>query len=291
MADLKLRTSGTLSALAKALAYCSEQATNTANVSSGSSHDVVSRYWNWATNATGQLANQMPHEAAQSLIRTPAHWSIRRLDAKDNNAYLYVADELRDRARAFDELRQYVEELSARWTMPGLKVVPDTNIFLHYARRFDLVAWRRVLAPDANSVHLVLPMTVVYELDKAKHNTKKLDDGTTVGTRARKTLQRIDELIPASDPHQRVSLTGHGSAEDIVTVQVLIDPLEHVPLPSPDSEIVDRAAYLQRITGSPVTVVTGDSTMRLLAAANGLQVAHLAPDSEHGKHGGLAEGD
>jgi hypothetical protein len=54
---------------------------------------------------------------------------------------------------------------------------------------------------------VVLPLVVVHEFDKNKTNTKKLDDGTVVKTRARKTLNRIDELIPTGHPTKRAVLT------------------------------------------------------------------------------------
>jgi predicted ribonuclease YlaK len=184
-------------------------------------------------------------------------------------------------ARAMEEMKLEVDQLAARWTVAGQIVIPDTNVLLHHVAPFDEIDWADELDVRNAPVHVVLPLVVVYELDKNKTNTKRLDDGTLVKTRARKTLNRIDELIPTEQPTKRAVLSEASNAVGYAaTLDVLVDPLDHVPLNNADNEIVDRAGFLQQISKSPLKIVTGDSTMRLLAATNGLQVAYLKGDQE-----------
>ena len=176
---------------------------------------------------------------------------------------------------AIDELEQH----RARWSNGDVFVVPDTNVFLHHALQFDEIDWHAELAPrvaDFRNVRLVVPMVVVDELDRLKRAEDK--------TRARESLAILESYI--ANPSRPAGLTTTTQTHGWVTVEVLVDDLDHVRLPDNDNEIVDQAAVLKQVTGREVIVVTGDTGMVLRAKAARLEVVrltYLPPPPRHGK--------
>jgi hypothetical protein len=84
----------------------------------------------------GQLTNHLSRDAAEQMLWTPHYWALRRVDPTDNSTCRYIAEELRDRARAMDEMKLEVDLLAHRWSIAGHIVVPDTNILLHHVVPF-----------------------------------------------------------------------------------------------------------------------------------------------------------
>jgi len=165
--------------------------------------------------------------------------------------------------RLADELEAGARRLSCA---PGQIVVPDTNVFLHF-RRFDEIDWTRVL--DAAPLRMVIPIRVVKELDD-----KKASRRNDLAERARGVLVRLESLVgpTAGAP---TTLREHVTVEVLVGSEAGSD--SRAPGTSADSEILDAAEYVAFLTSQPATVVTGDASMRLRAAARSLLVVSM-PD-------------
>jgi predicted ribonuclease YlaK len=120
------------------------------------------------------------------------------------------------------------------------------------------------------TVHLVIPMVVVDQLDSLKRSTQK------VKSRARQTGKRLEALLPK--PADRVVMRAADGCE--TTLEVLIDALDHRRLPDSESEIVNRALYLSRLAGKPVRIATWDNLMRFRAGAVDIETIRPPEEAE-----------
>ncbi len=108
---------------------------------------------------------------------------------------------------------------------------------------------------------------MVDELDGKKYARRE-----EFQQRARELLTLIDGYVTASPP------AGYSTVREGVTVEVLPDEAGHSRLPSNDQEILERCEFLHQVTGRPVTLITGDSGMRINAQARGIDVLKLSAD-------------
>ena len=177
---------------------------------------------------------------------------------------------LNDSGGRLGEVRMRLRALTRLGDRPGNICVPDTNALLHYTR-FDQLPWsdRLQTAP----VRLVIPIAVVDELDAKKYARRE-----EFQQRARELLALIDRYVTASP------LDGYVSVQSDVTVEVLPDEAGHLRAVSNDQEILDRCDLLHQATGSKVTLITGDSGMRISAQARGIDVLKLSDDDLLPRH-------
>jgi predicted ribonuclease YlaK len=140
--------------------------------------------------------------------------------------------------------------------------VLDTHVLLHY-QPVDQIPWPAVLG--AQSVRLVIPLRVIEEID-----AKKYARAANLAKRARNVLPSLERLVgPAGAP---------GRLTQEVTIEV---PVETGPRYRPedaDEEILETCRELEQFTGQHVTLVTGDTAMRLRAQANAIPTREL-PDN------------
>jgi predicted ribonuclease YlaK len=117
------------------------------------------------------------------------------------------------------------------------------------------------------ALRLMIPLAVVDELD-----TKKYARRAEFQQRARELLARIDRYVTASPPD------GYSTVREGVTVEVLPDEAGHLRVQGNDQEILERCEFLRQVTGYPVTLITGDSGMRINAQNRGIAVFKLSDD-------------
>lgn len=224
---------------------------------------VARGYWHICT-AVPDLKTPIGRMIDEELVFQVGHPNI----PNDSGGRLgRVAKRLRD-----------LQRLAAR---AGHICVPDTNALLHYTR-FDRIDWKERLA--APIVRMVVPLAVVNELDDKKYARRG-----EFRDRAREILTLIDSYVSAVPPD------GYSKLQDNVTIEVLPEEEGHQRAPSNDQEILERCELLQQITGTQVTLVTGDSGARISASARGIVVFKLtdadllprftAPDEAQGSAG------
>jgi len=165
------------------------------------------------------------------------------------------------------EIASQLRELRRLASREGCICVPDTNALLHY-KRFDELPWIALLRKPL--VRLVFPIVVVRELDAKKYARREEFQG-----RARDLLTLIDRFVSASPPD------GYSEVRSGVTVEVLPDERGHLRMPGHDNdeEILERCEFLRQVTGDPVTLITGDSGMRITAQSRGIDVFKLSSDN------------
>lgn len=143
---------------------------------------------------------------------------------------------------------------------PGRICVPDTNALLHYTR-FDQLPWPERTGQPV--VRVVVPLAVIDELDSKKY------------ARREEFQQRARELLTLIDRYETAAPDAYTQLRMGVTFEVLSDEPGHFREASTDQEILGRCEFLAQVTGSPVTLVTGDSGVRINARARGIDVIKL----------------
>lgn len=87
-----------------------------------------------------------------------------------------------------------------------------------------------------------------------------------------------DESPRLIDRYETAAPDAYAQLHEGVTFEVLPNEPGHVRLPSTDQEIQERCEFLAQVTGSPVTLVTGDSGVRINARARGIEVVKLGEE-------------
>jgi rRNA-processing protein FCF1 len=201
------------------------------------------------------------------LATTPTFW---HLQGEAGFAFELLQLEV---AELVERLQGLERELQARldsWAGSGHVVVVDTNVFLHIIEDVDdsvaTTNWRQLAGLDEDgNVTVVVPITVLDELDKAKHSKER--------GRARRVLREISRRV---DGPRFASLSAN------TTLQIAIPPLGHVPLPVADDEIIDQVRQLRIWVGSAhkIRLLTADTGMAMRARFANVDVLHLEQRAE-----------
>lgn len=217
-------------------------------------------YLTWVEQAETQLADLTHEDMATSLLHTTRYWQIRRLVPHDARPIPLIEGEKRWQLKQLNHLRSDLEARVKRaLSNPGHITVLDTNTLLHY-QLIDSIKWSEVV--ERELVRLVIPLRVIEELDAKKYSDKgKLRD------RARELLPRLEDLASAGNQPASSS----AAISESVSVEVPVD-LDSGPRAKPtdaDEEILLICCELRQLSGQAggVTLVTGDSAMRLRALA------------------------
>jgi hypothetical protein len=220
-------------------------------------HDDTFYYLAWCEEASRQFREQFASlELAELAERDHRDVALagtiatRPLEFLDRNIDIWQARLVAAKGQ-LEALKPFIER-------PGQIAVPDTSAFIEgeYFTDFD---WRQLTGVQpAGKLRLIVPMLVIDELDDLKRDRR-------AGQRARSVLRRLRELQGAA-PLEPCELAGRPG----VTIEVLVDALDHSRLPDNDAEIIDRAQYIGELTGQSVLLVAGDYGMLYRAAAVGL---------------------
>lgn len=223
-------------------------------------------YLNWVEVTEGQLSNVTSDPEVLTLPYTPAYYEIRRLDPSSPLGVAFIDSE---RARQVSALKALRDDLKRRLkrarAAPGAITVLDTNVLLHHQLP-DSVAWREVVGQE--SVRLVIPLRVIEELD-----AKKYTESERLRRRARERLPKLYALVGAGGAPKALP-NGHG------TLEVFIEPGPRARPADADTEILEMARDLGRLSGSKVAIVTGDTAMRLRAKAEGIATFAMPASAE-----------
>ena len=230
-------------------------------------------YLNWVSDTEVQLQEIFSDAELEDPILGRGYWHICAAPQSDEKLMnRLVREELRfqaghpgingDPGGRLGEVRTRLRALTRLGDRPGRICVPDTNALLHYTR-FDQLPWAGRI--QVASVRLVIPLAVVDELDAKKYARRE-----EFQQRARELLTLTDRYVTDSPPD------GYSKVREGVTVEVLPDEPGHVRAASNDQEILERCEFLHQATGNPVTLITGDSGMRISAQARGIDVFKLS---------------
>jgi rRNA-processing protein FCF1 len=228
-------------------------------------------YLNWVDTTQWHLRTIFLDSELEDSLLGPGYWHI--CDASMHPGLLtrLINEELvfqvghpgitGDLGGRLGEVLTRLRALTWLASRPGRICVPDTNALLHYTR-FDQLPWSERM--NTALVRLVIPLAVVDELDNKKY------------ARREEFQQRARELLTLIGRYVTDLPDGYSQVREGVTVEVLADEPDRLRMSSNDQEILDRCEFLNQVTESPVTVITGDSGMRITAQTRGINVFNLS---------------
>jgi PIN domain len=257
------------------LRYLGEVHANLGKIGFGDASKVLSDYQQWVSASAETLGFAFDHDAIQTLVLTRRSWLLmethRVFGEADNGPAIHktFSAERTDRLRVLHEMITKYQSIEARWGKSSDQfVVPDTNFFLHHDVSFDEADWETIAhRRSGQKVRVIVPIAVVRELDRQKINGKIIKVGKPeidLRTRARQTVRALRDMFQQPDRSYGLS--------PAVEVELMQDPLSHRPLPSVDSEIIERCLAAKRISGKDIWLLTRDLGMKLTATTEGLTV-------------------
>lgn len=194
-------------------------------------------------------------------LYSPGYWAIRDITPDTTRPMPLLRSESDRILRWLADIEVELKRISVQdeWDDKNIpRLVLDTSAIVREGE-FDTFNWEPIV--NNVCVRIILPILVIRELDNLKNYGRE--------PKARKRLRRIYELL---DGHGR----GWALVRPGVTLELLMNPPQHVPLAINDEEIISRALYLKGRVGGPVKLISGDYRLVLSAQAEGLD-AQLTP--------------
>lgn len=243
-------------------------------------------YVTWANDAAQKLTGLVTPAEIDRLVLTRRYWLLLSMPehSQTPTAIRLSNDECLERNRAFESVEADLRAQIARWARQGLFVAPDTSFYIEHPTKleeFDLAEELNYMR--AETVHLLVPIPVVDQLDGLKRSTNRL-----TRWRAGYTLAVLDRVL--KDPTRPGILRpppeygGESGWVDLplgaVTVEILFDRPGHIRLPIDDDEIVDRIVNAQTTANQQVILVTYDTGQAMRARAAGLRTVKLQKSLE-----------
>lgn len=183
-----------------------------------------------------------------------------------------MARELAKQIEDFERLQEELAILRAYADRPGIPVVYDTNMLVHW-RPPNEVKWTEVLRSEGvrtREVRLVVPLVVIDELDRHKSGAGQL------GERAARAIRYLEGALAGGEPGMPVDI------REGVTLEVRLDPLGH-RRGDADMEILLCAAELDQLNPEGGTrVLSDDFGMHLRAQGLHLPAMRLPPSYRKG---------
>jgi hypothetical protein len=193
-------------------------------------------------------------------LYTPAYWAIRDITDATPRPNPLIDSEVSRLGRWLTDLETELAKMAdedSRINVIAVRLVLDTSALVR-AKCFTEVDWPKYF--DRKPIRLVIPILVVDELDHLKNTGKS--------PKARPRLKKIRSIL---DGHGR----GPGDVRGGVTLELLLDPINHLRFSINDQEVIRRADYLRGRPGGQLLLVTGDYTMQFISEANGIPVFFL----------------
>ncbi|MFF0028937.1 PIN domain-containing protein [Streptomyces avermitilis] len=221
-------------------------------------------YLAWATDAEESLAEITDDESTGERVLSNRHWRIVDAPPSAPHTSSLIEAEVKSQTRWLGRSAQQLEDQIKHLEEPdGDIFLLDSNIFLQF-RLFTDIDWTETLS--CNPVRLVVPLTVLTELDDKKNSSK-----SSLSKRAHKVLSELNATLGAS--------AGRPSEiSDGVTIEV-IDRERASSARNADDEILAEAQYLTQILDQRnIAIVSDDTSLRLRASARRLRALTI-PDS------------
>jgi rRNA-processing protein FCF1 len=234
----------------------------------------LNSYLNWVYGAQARLRLSFADSELEDSLLARAYWHVSMASIPPSPELGRLIDEELvfqaghpgvpdDRGGRFGEAADRLRSLRRLADRAGRICVPDTNALLHYTR-LDQLPWPERLGQPV--VRLVVPLAVIDELDNKKY------------ARREEFQQRARELLALIDRYETAAPDAYAQVRQGVTFEILPDEPGHSRAVSTDEEILERCEFLAQVTGTPVTLVTGDSGVRINARARGIEVVKLGDE-------------
>jgi hypothetical protein len=261
----------------------------------GPAHARVAAYLEWATNSVRMLEHRVSTADIDRLILTRGYERLLATAGTLTGADIgtqrvlngLVNHEIQQRSQALEEAIRDLDAQARKWPQDTAYAVADTSVYVeHDDKLLDLDF--ASLQPGAwldKPVTVIVPIVVLDELDGLKRR-----GGTAhVKWRASYTLAVLDDLFARTGTQGILRQPTADGTRGAVVMDILFDPPRHERLPINDDEIIDRALAAQGLAGTPVTLLTFDTSQAARARHAGLAVNKLSkplgdePEDTRGK--------
>lgn len=243
--------------------------------------DRFGDYLGWTTIAARTLRGHVAATEIDRLVYS-GHYDRLLLRRSDDSASRDLLSlELDHRHETFSAEKTSLRSVIERWSSQDLFVGFDTTFFINYPSKIADVDFQALFNVRDDTIHLLIPLIVVDELDKLKDSKDRL-----TRWRAAHTLGYFDEKFQYPTHVARLrdedysQLKDGGIPRGTVTAEILFDPPGHVRLPIEDDEIIDRLITVQPLVGRKVRFITYDTGQSMRARKAGLEVRKLSKPRE-----------
>jgi rRNA-processing protein FCF1 len=268
---MRLRHGVTVEQAIEALGEIVQESSQPRNIGVPDLRVKLNGYLNWAYGAQVRLRSIFADSGLEDSLLARAYWHVSMSSIPPSPELGRLVDEelifqaghpgvAGDPGGRLGEAADRLRASRRLADRPGRICVPDANALLHYTR-FDQLPWPERIGQPV--VRLVVPLAVIDELDSKKY------------ARREEFQQRARELLTLIDRYETAAPDAYAQLRAGVTFEVLADEPGHFRAASTDQEILERCEFLAQVTGSPVTLLTGDSGARINARARGIEVIKL----------------
>jgi hypothetical protein len=184
-----------------------------------------------------------------------------------------VSGEIQQRLQVLDEAILDLDSQGRRWPQGTVYAVADTSFYIEHDSELRETDFAPLL-PGAwldMPVTIIVPIIVLDELD----GLKQRGGAPHVKWRASYTLGVFEDIFTKAGAQAILRQPAPDGTRGPVLMDILYDPPRHERLPINDDEIIDRALAAQSNAGSPVTVLTYDTSQAARARHAGVAVKKL----------------
>lgn len=263
------------------------KASNLQGAGPGTAYDRLLAYLDWVNDTVSVLGKQVSPEDLNRLVLTRRYEQLlagvgslagtAAVPLVNNLVSLEVRDRVDMFAAAITELNHEIR----RWRLRGWTFVADSSFYIEHPQKLEEADLASLLPSWDDTVHLVVPIVVVDELDSLKQHKDR-----RIRWRAGYTLAVLDRLFhdgSAESVLRKADQTKQahtGIRTDEITIELLFDPPGHVRLPINDDEIVDRALAVKARAGREVSLLTYDTGQATRGRFAGLDAKKLTKPQE-----------
>ncbi|MDT0465343.1 PIN domain-containing protein [Streptomyces gibsoniae] len=230
--------------------------------------DLYEEYMEAVDQAHGRLTWVFAEPDLAERLHSTAFWHLASMERSSLGAQKsLIYRETQRQLSSLEDAKCALECLKKLAQLPGMPVIYDTNMLNHWVQPSD-VHWRQVFSAvglKVPLVRLVVPMTVIDELDRQKYGQ---------GDLARKAATAIRYLnrVFSNQNHNMPVEIRKGEA----TLEVWYEPGGRRREVDADMEILRCASDLSQLIPNERThVLTDDTGMRLRAQQMGLSAVRL----------------
>lgn len=248
----------------------------------GPAHARVTAYLEWATNSVRMLEHRVSTADIDRLVLTRGYerllataGALTGADVGTQRVLNGLVDhEIQQRSQTLEEAIRDLDAQGRRWPQGSAYAVADTSFYIEHDDKLRDIDFAPLL-PGAwldKPVTVIVPIIVLDELDGLKRR-----GGTThVKWRASYTLAVLDDIFAKPGTQAILRQPAADGTRGAVLMDILYDPPRHERLPINDDEIIDRALAAQGLAGTPITLLTFDTSQAARARHAGLAVNKIA---------------
>lgn len=247
----------------------------------GPAQTRLAAYLEWATNSIAMLEHRVSPADIDRLVLTRTYDRLLAaagsLTGEDIGTQRVlnglVSNEIPQRSQILDETIRDLDSQGRRWPQDTVYAVADTSFYIEHdskLRETDFAPLLPAVWPD-KPVTIIVPIIVLDELD----GLKQRGGAAHVKWRASYTLAVFDDIFAKAGTQAILRQPATAGTHGPVLMDILYDPPRHQRLPINDDEIIDRALAAQTTAGSPVTLLTYDTSQAARARHAGLAVKKL----------------